>query len=76
MVLIKYPKFVQTGTANITAGTSTTVSFSFNFDDIPVVVATPSTLTDVMVNNVSTAGFDVMTAATTTISWLAIYQSI
>jgi len=79
MVLIKYPKFVLTGQDNIAvAGSTTHIAFVQNFDvgNIPVVVACPSTLTDIMVENKTTAGFDVAVAAACTAHWIAIYQSL
>ena len=75
--MIKYPKFVQVGQHSIaTAGTTTAIAFEQNFDDIPVVVATPNTLTDIMVANKTTAGFDVAVAAACTIHWHAIYECL
>jgi len=77
MVVVKYPKFVQTGQDNVAvAGTPTPIAFAQNFDDIPVVVACPSTLTDIMVADKTTAGFNVTVAAACTAHWIAIYQSI
>ncbi len=79
MVTIKYPKFVQTGQDNVaTAGSTTAIAFNTNFDagDIPVVVATPNTLTDIMVANKTTAGFDVAVAAACTVHWIAIHQDV
>ena len=75
--MIKYPKFVQVGQHSIAvAGTTTAIAFQVNFDDIPVVVATPNTLTDIMVANKTTAGFDVAVAAACTIHWHAIYSCL
>ena len=75
--IIKYPKFCQVGQHNVAvAGTTTTIVFEVNFDDIPVVVATPNTLTDIMVANKTTAGFDVAVAAACTIHWHAIYSCL
>ena len=79
MALIKYPKFVLTGQDNIAvAGSTTHIAFTSNFDagNIPVVVACPSTLTDCMVANKTTAGFDIAVAAACTAHWIAIYQSL
>lgn len=77
MVMIKYPKFVQVGQASIAvAGTTTHIAFEVDFDDIPVVVATPNTLTDIMVANKTTAGFDVAVAAACSIHWHAIYSCL
>ena len=83
---MKYPKFCQVGQDSIaTAGTTTHIEFQFcpgvsntlaYFDDIPVVVATPTTLTDIMVVNKTTAGFDVAVAAACTIHWHAIYSCL
>ena len=75
--MIKYPKFVQVGQESIpTAGVLTNVAYEVEFDDIPVVVATPNTLTDIMVANKTTAGFDVAVAAACTIHWHAIYSCL
>lgn len=83
--MIKYPKFVQVGQHSIAvAGTTTHIAFEICpgstanafFDDIPVVVATPNTLTDIMVANKTTAGFDVAVAAACTIHWHAIYSCL
>ena len=76
-MLIKYPKFVQVGQHSIAvAGTTTHIAFEVNFDDIPVVVATPSTLTDIMIENKTTAGFDVAVAASCSIHWHALYTCL
>ena len=77
MVLVKYPKFVQVGQHNVAvAGTTTAIAFEVNFDDIPVVVACPSTLTDIMVTGKTTAGFNVAVAAACTAHWIAIYTCL
>ena len=77
MPLIKYPKFVQIGQNNVAvAGTTTNIAFEVNFDDIPVVVACPSTLTDLMITNPTTAGFDVAVAAPCTVHWHAVYTCL
>ena len=74
MSLIKYPKFVQVGQTSVaSAGSTTSIAFQVNFDDIPVVVATPNTLTDIMVANKTTAGFDVAVATACTVHWNATY---
>lgn len=72
--MVKYPKFVQVGQNNVaTAGTTTAIAFEVNFDDVPVVVACPSTLTDIMVTGKTTAGFSVAVALACTVHWQAIY---
>ena len=78
MTLTKYPKFVQTGQIQVVAGSTTAIAFNENFDagNIPVVVACPSTMTDCMVTGKTTAGFGVAVAASSTVHWIAIYQSI
>ena len=77
MPLIKYPKFVQVGQINVAvAGATTAIAFEVNFDDIPVVVACPSTLTTIMVDNKTTAGFDVAVAAACTVHWNATYSCL
>ena len=84
MAMIKYPKFVQVGQDSIAvAGTTTHIAFmvcpagnTIQFDDIPVVVATPNTLTTIMVDNKTTAGFDVAVAAACTVHWHAIYSCL
>jgi len=75
--MIKYPKFCQIGQTSISvAGTSTHIAFEVNFDDIPVVVACPSTLTDIMVELKTTAGFNVAVAAACTAHWIALYTCL
>ena len=75
--MIKYPKFVQVGQHNVAvAGSTTAIAFEVNFDDIPVVVACPDTLTDCMVANKTTAGFDVAVAAVCTVHWNATYSCL
>jgi len=79
MVVIKYPKFVQTGThPNVpVCPTTTAVSFTTNFDDIPVVVANlTSTCGWAGATNATTAGFDLWAENTGTCNWIAIYQSL
>ena len=77
MAMIKYPKFVQVGQTSVTiAGSTTAIAFEQTFDDIPVVVATPNTLTDIMVANKTTAGFDVAVANACTVHWHAIYSCL
>ena len=78
MVIVKYPKFVQTGQIQVAAGSTTEIAFPQNFDagNIPVVVACPSTLTDCMVTGKTTAGFGVAVAASSIVHWIAIYQSL
>lgn len=81
MTVIKYPKFVQTGThTNVPACPSTTaVTFEveFNVGNIPVVVANLSTTCGwAGATNVTTAGFDLWAQNTGTCEWIAIYQSV
>ena len=79
MTLIKYPKFVQTGThPNVPAcPTTTAVTFTSNFDDIPVVVANlTSTCGWAGATNATTAGFDLWAENTGTADWIAINQSL
>jgi len=79
--IIKYPKFVQTGTVtNVpVCPTTTAVSFAVNFDEgnIPVVVANlTSTCGWAGATNATTAGFDLWAQNTGTADWIAIYQSL
>jgi len=75
--MIKYPKFVQVGQHNVAvAGTSTHIAFEVDFDDIPVVVASPSTFTDCMIELKTTAGFNVAVAASCTVHWIALYSCL
>jgi len=81
MVVIKYPKFVQTGQhTNVpVCPASTAVSFVTNFDagNIPVVVCNlSSTCGWAGATNATTAGFDLWAQNAGTCEWIAIYQSI
>ena len=81
MVLIKYPKFVQTGThPDVPAcPSSTAVVFVNEFDvgNMPIVMANlSSTCGWAGATNVTTAGFDLWAQNAGTCEWLAIYQSI
>lgn len=86
MPLIKYPKFVLTGThTNVPACPSTTaVTFANEFEpattnafDMPVVMANlSSTCGWAGATNVTTAGFDLWAQNAGTCEWLAVYQSI
>ena len=79
MVVIKYPKFVQTGirTDVPACPTTTSVSFVVNFDDIPVVVANlTSTCGWARASETTTAGFNLSAQNTGTANWIAIFQSL
>ena len=79
MVVIKYPKFVQTGThTNVPiCPSSTAVAFIVEFDDIPVVVANlTSTCGWAGASEITTAGFELWAENTGTADWIAIYQSL
>ncbi len=81
MPLIKYPKFVQTGThTNVpVCPTSTAVTFANEFDagNMPVVMANlSSTCGWAGATNITTAGFELWAQNAGTCEWLAIYQSI
>ena len=79
MVVIKYPKFVLTGIhTNVpVCPTTTAVTFTSNFDDIPVVVSNlTSTCGWARTSETTTAGFNLSAQYTGTASWIAIYQSL
>ena len=79
MVLIKYPKFVQTGqrTDVPACPTTTAVAFAVSFDSIPVVVCNlSSTCGWARANNTTTAGFNITAQYAGTAEWIALYQSI